>query len=619
MAFVFRAERKINLQDNEKNNAYPGEYYKESSLIKYIDKQNSVFQSVSSKSLINDPNKISDTPGPGSYEKNILYYDEMAFLNKEKKTKNNDIYQAVKANLMSKEILKFLEKSQNIAFNTRGGRFNYSIEDLEKKSKLPGPGSYSPNKSSIINNSESTAANNNSSKISSKESKIHQLEKGFPSDYRKETIPSKGILGYDFDKDGNQKILVSSENQVKNRRKSESVGPGQYNIGKKWEKNVVSWSRTRDEKDPKYDLIKFRKNLSPLSQLEQDFLDNKSIRIGSSRNKKNNDKNAVFKYVMNLRYDTMKNIKAKKDYESDPIFDSTPGPGYYAPLTIGGNEENNNYSKRKDGSFLSESPRFGIKTLNNSNNNLGPGFYYELSKPLVVKKPKLASSPIANKKGKNIPVSALDLSLHKENYKVPGPGSYEVRGSLLHIPLSENHNFGINSKRFKEDDTLIDSPGPGSYNYKDLFKKEKYTLAKNDYHNKIITNSKLDLANVKESNKIIREKFSVPPIGLYNPSIISTMDYNVKSKINEYLDNKLVGFGSQEKRNFSFSKKGENKYLGPGIYYKNCPKNLRQNKAPFNENNQRFNYIQNEVPGPGSYDVSNIDEWNKKSHNILFV
>ena len=42
--------------------------------------------------------------------------------------------------------------------------------------------------------------------------------------------------------------------------------------------------------------------------------------------------------------------------------------------------------------------------------------------------------------------------------------------------------------------------------------------------------------------------------------------------------------------------------------------------APFNQNTERFLYKNdNLVPGPGAYELSSIDDWHKKSHNILFV
>ena len=110
MAFVYRAERKINITDKEMNNAYPGEYYKESQLIKDIDKQNYEFRSESKRLLSQGNNSKLITPGPGAYEKNVVYHDPMYekfFKTKEKKQK--DIYDNLKSNLMSKEIIKFLQ------------------------------------------------------------------------------------------------------------------------------------------------------------------------------------------------------------------------------------------------------------------------------------------------------------------------------------------------------------------------------------------------------------------------------------------------------------------------------------------------------------------------------
>ena len=251
MAFVYRADRKINILNKEQNGTYPGEYFNQSSLIKDRDKQSSEFQSNSVRNLY-DFNKNNETPGPGSYESNILTYNNEPQYHK--RTKSRDIYEAVKNNLMSKEILKFLEKNQNIAFNSRGQRFNYMVEDLEKKKKLPGPGSYSPNVSSLNVNTEcSTILNiNNSSK------KSLDYSKNFPtthSNYRSETIPSKGNLGYEYDKTGlkimikNPKYNYSIENNIKNES---LIGPGYYNINLKNKDNAINWSKTRDEKNPKY-------------------------------------------------------------------------------------------------------------------------------------------------------------------------------------------------------------------------------------------------------------------------------------------------------------------------------------------------------------------------------
>lgn len=224
MAFVYRAKRDIKLSSVEDNNAYPGEYYKENEIIKDLDKQSSEFQSQTKREL---PSDQLNTPGPGSYEKNILYYDDYSHLNKSKKIHN--IYETVKRNVMPTEVQKFLAKNQQVAFNTRGGRFNYKFDELEREKNLPGPGSYSPgesmspnikrikvndlnkinaninsnNTSSILNNISSS--NNRSSQSTNNNTSRGTLikkTKSFNSDFRTETIPSKGNMGYDIAQNG---------------------------------------------------------------------------------------------------------------------------------------------------------------------------------------------------------------------------------------------------------------------------------------------------------------------------------------------------------------------------------------------------------------------------------
>ena len=78
--------------------------------------------------------------GPGSYEKNILNQDIFSKFNQYKKPKN--IIETIKMSVIPTEIQKFIEKYQSVAFNSRGKRFNYKNEELEKEK--PGPGAYSP-------------------------------------------------------------------------------------------------------------------------------------------------------------------------------------------------------------------------------------------------------------------------------------------------------------------------------------------------------------------------------------------------------------------------------------------------------------------------------------------
>ena len=193
--------------------------------------------------------------------------------------------------------------------------------------------------------------------------------------------------------------------------------------------------------------------------------------------------------------------------------------------------------------------------------------------------------------------------------------------SLIHEEVSNNNkNFGVNDRRFRKSLEMDNNyPGPGAYESKDFLWK---TIEKKDInkHNNVYTNHKIDLDLINELSKVPKEQIITPGVGTYNPNIISTMEYNIKSKINPYVDEK-VGFGIQAKKEIALVPKENNINLGPGRYYKSKKTDTKQNIAPFNQSNKRFNYEKdiNRMPGPGSYDINSLVDWNKKSHNILFV
>ena len=685
MAFVFRAKRDLKLSNLEQNNLSPGEFYQETPLIKNIEKQSSEFESKSPRNLV--INKFN-TPGPGSYEKNYFNQDIFAKFNQNKRPKN--IIEKIKMSVIPHEIQDFIEKYQSIAFNSRGKRFDYKNEDIEKEK--PGPGAYSPevdyshinknnnnnknnslktnnnnnsnnniNESKSINNlsidninikpnssrnnSSIMSANNKNNKSSESTSansniinnKLIKINKSFNSEFRSETIPSKNNFGYDIDENGNKKIIFveKSSNQF-DGTKYDSAGPGQYDIPISWEKNIIDWKKMKDETDMKYNEIKSRKNLSPLTELERDYLMNsqrdnyKNINDDTNYTYKtrtktdtnytqvSNPRTRIFNFIMNNRYEKQKAIAEKKE-SIDPIFEGTPGPGYYSPDTVYEKNNNNifNITPQSKSSFNSNLPRF--KTSSKLNNNLGPGYYYNKSKPKKITKPKYILGTIPNKENN---IYALKLSLAKENYKVPGPGSYEIEGNLIKEDITKNQNFGVNERRFKKDFKIKENlPGPGSYEIKSIFQQNKKDT--NDKkNNNVYKNYKSDLDLIKELEKIPKETIISPSVGLYNPGIVSSMEYEIKSKVNPYLDEKNVGFGTQEKKVMSLINHENNVNIGPGKYYKTKKNDTKQNNAPFNQSNKRFKYDESSnkyIPGPGAYEINSFEDWNKKSHNILFV
>jgi len=581
MAFVYRSERNMKLDSTEENDSAPGLY----ELMTSFQKQEPNIAPFNSLVKRNKNSFVpkNETPGPGTYEKEYQYIEP--HLKEKLKDKNLNLIQTVEKSVLPKRIIELFKERGKIAFNTRGERFNYT-NDLLSTDTFPGPGSYEVSTSfSSMNNSNLNKKNN----IKYREA----FTTG--SIYRKTTIPSKENYGYERTKDGMEKMIEDPEKDIKfSGEKNDTVGPGQYDINTTWSTNVIKW-KNQDEKNSK-----------SLSKEK----DKKSFETNNKREyKQNNDKKVLLRYYLNKRYDTARALKEKKEGSpTDFIFNASPGPGYYAQ------EIDNDWKVKRNSngviqSFDSTSPRFQEKPK--TKNDLGPGFYYNFSHPKEIIKPKYKIGKLLGSSNKELEkISALNILMSKkDNSNKIGPGSYDISGNLMKKKISNVDSFGIKEKRFNYKITE-ENPGPGFY------------LGNNDNNNNNNENKKIPhLINksLAGEKNIKYERYQPPPIGTYNPGLVLSMNYKVQRSINSNQDNQKVGFGSQGKR-FEYNEKSD--YIGPGIYYRNISQDFKQNAAPFNENNERFNYNKNDkmpVPGPGTYELSNLNEWDKKSFNILFV
>ena len=582
MAFVYRSERNMKLDLMEENDSAPGLYELTTSFQK-SEPNVAPFNSLVKRNKNSFVPK-NETPGPGTYEKEYQYLEPHQ---REKlKDKNLNLIQTVEKTVLPKRIVELFKERGKIAFNTRGERFNYT-NDLLSTDTFPGPGSYEVSTSfSSMNNSNINRKNN----IKNRE----VFTTG--SIYRKTTIPSKENFGYERTKDGIEKMIDDPEKDIKfSGEKNDTVGPGQYDINSTWSANVLKWKNSEE------------KNSKSLSKEK----DKKSFETNNKREyKQNNDKKVLLKYYLNKRYDTVRAIKEKREHSpTDFIFNAPPGPGYYTQ------EIDNDWKVKRNSngviqSFDSTSPRFQEKQK--TKNDLGPGFYYNFSHPKEIIKPKYKIGKLLGSSNKELEkISAYNIVMNKNDDKNKiGPGSYDISGNLMKKKFGNFDGFGFKEKRFNYKITE-ESPGPGYY------------LGNNDDNNNNKENKKIPhliKKSIASDEKNIKyERYQPPPIGTYNPGLVLSMNYKVQSSINTNQDNKKVGFGSQERR-FEYKEKGD--YIGPGVYYRNISQEVKQNAAPFNENNERFSYNKNDkmpVPGPGSYELSNLNEWDKKSFNILFV
>ena len=168
----------------------------------------------------------------------------------------------------------------------------------------------------------------------------------------------------------------------------------------------------------------------------------------------------------------------------------------------------------------------------------------------------------------------------------------------------------------KEEDT----PGPGSYLNNEIIETEKIE----EQLKKMSSNYEDDIEKIQRIEKIKeinRRRNDFPGVGTYNPGLIETINYKMKSKLNpnqSYQSPFLISSGR-----FKIEK---NKSVSPTIYdpykYEQDQKKLqymmfgKAKRFDENLNNENMKGAWH-LAGPGSYDLTK-DNWNKKTFNVLF-
>ena len=622
MAFVFRADRNIDTVHTE-TDVGPADYSPNKPTRSDINEL--ISSNMRPPFNTSSPRKspfittVESTPGPGSYEKIIpvTQYDlYKEFPHLKKNHEKRDFYKAIEYNVLPPLYIDALENSLKIGFNTRGERFSTYSNSMCSFNTNPGPGRYNLAKSFI---KPQNIKNSTTSKISFRESPT------VLSSNRVATIPSKEMFGYEY-QDGVPTMLPDPDSDIKTTGvKNDTIGPGQYEVSPKWDKNVLSWGRMSNKKSGSSLEVK------SYYSTESNFTTKENSEEGDKRSQSLTSK--VFNKFINQRYEKLKVVKDNNNKKSDFVFDTTPGPGYYTQdfNVFGVIEEEPNKGTLQ--CFGVRDKRF--KNLKRDENaNVGPGTYEGLNKPKEKKKKNLLNASIVDKTKKKAKTGYEVDNTKKEDENLIGPGSYELSKNMIKEKRKGKkiEEFGIKQKRFfTPANGVTVTPGPGSYINSTEFSTQTEEDKKVNQKNIDSLIKSEDKSQVKESQdnqdtikKIKAEHFEVPPVGLYNPYIVKSILYKIKSNINSFQDNKKVSFSTQQKRFAKPLDQTENArcpILGPGIYYREKAKDIKQSYAPFNIGNIRFNYkIKGvPVPGPGAYEKGSFEDWNKKSHNILFV
>ena len=465
-----------------------------------------------------------------------------------------------------------------------------------------------------------------------------------PLDISIPTIPDKNR--------GDFKMVNGMIEEIKkNEKKDENeVGPGKYNIFPNWDKKTLNWN---------YGYNKELKNtsfkndiVSNLSRINSQNINNLSMNLDAMKNKKikksisNSNilnaysikdsteiknmsmRNQVFnrhiKDRKKILTEQMNNLKMHNDIINQIQYEDTPGPGFYYnkiikhPVTI--------FNTNKTQNFGSNTPKFS--KINNETGGLGPGAYFleknkfqpKIDTSVHIKKPKYKNI-VKNKVGLYI-----DNFRKKNKYYYPGPGQYDLSKNFIKDEISNVKSFGILSQRFKinkyNDNTELD----------DEINRQLYQKTNFEYEDKLIhkINKKILEMNKQEEEyqKRRRERYmnkKTPGVGDYSPEFVTSMSYNVLSKVNTFR-NKVAPFNIKNSR---FNT--ENKILkrkenpGPGEYnvenayealnnLKIKSKKYIRSPTPKIKINEK-----NETPGPGLYDQDLSNSWNKKSFNVIFM
>jgi hypothetical protein len=355
------------------------------------------------------------------------------------------------------------------------------------------------------------------------------------------------------------------------------------------------------------------KNASGIYNLVDDYSHRKPLKSKGTLFKINN---------RDLKFKSQK--LSIEDFVYDNLFKGDPGPGYY--------QEQSDFdkyilisSKYRNFNFGSNTKKLKINCYKFSDNaNLGPGYYF---RDKNTPKFKAQFFPLSRKE-QTINIKKYEKDLINENM---GPGKYDYKSQFDKTQMYYN---GPLEKRFLENYKKIE-PGPGEYIQ--LVNWEKKVNENQLLKPSIVTSKKTEESNEKKEEKGRHgyiSKNDYPGVGDYNPHIVNSIKYDIISKDNK-ISNLIAPFCSGQEK-FLKKSSSTSDLVGPGSYFPNITfKNNLNKKEDKNGNhlykidgikkdyikllyNQQKLNLEKQV-GPGSYDLHNYNEWNKKSFNALYI
>ena len=574
MAFVYRADRDINLTTIETTQAGPGQYTQD--IILKTEPESSIPFNTSS---IRETSYLSNGPGPAAYD-----------------TSRNILKKSYGINTTSPEYKTFdtytNEPKENL-FISSEPRF----KNENSRYSIPGPGSYNLIIDRSINNG------NNKNLIPKNNLSYENF-----SPLRISSIPSKGnCYGFNINKDG---VLILQDDPKINDKytgeKNNSVGPGRYDvIGKKKILGNVTFNKAighnfLGKNSGKTSIIDFEKEIPNKK---------KDIIIGINRERLKRMK--IYKNS-NL---ALKDNEHKEDIDltnNNNINKIFPGPGAYY------SEYGNAIIKPKEkdikfqnfGSSLSRSLNSIPREYKNDilqNINMYPSL--DEKKNLNIKNYEYENQirPNSNIEKKEEGEKILN-KLKKDKKKqesILGPGSYNPDNKFKK-PTTKIQQFNIKQNRFPKNEYDNKVPGAGAYLSQLNWVPPHKEFNKDKFQEEMI----LIELNRKKKKKI----FSGPSPAEYFPERAISIKTDVMKEFNK----NRPPFNFCDKRFRSFDK---NNVIGVGSYNLRKDFKAKEGKVPFSVGEKRIEeeFVKDDRASPASYNRDSVFDWNKKSFNVLFV
>ena len=643
MAIVVRSDRDFQLSLNNSTVIGPGEYEKNNSLENIP--QNQAPFNIKSNKYFKFSGNINSEVGPGSYYNT----KQGSFIRKSFNRNKSSVETLNKKDLYNLALFKVINGKKEIKLK-------------EQKSLIINK----ENKNQVINNNNKFSLRSNSPKMYCK------LIPTTLTKNRVNSIPSKEhSLGYDFSENGipvivdpplnikkdengkknkkekinaldwskmSKKIICSDNNEYPSSTKENTINNSKayYNKSKEFETINSSKIQKIRNSSNESNIIKKNENES-LTSLNE----NNNSKLYSERNSSiiyktfsedysnSNNNSNIYKKINksgikgNIYKTIDRNYLRKKesnisleDLVYNNLFKGDPGPGYYQNQS---DFDKYNYFKNKISKFnFGSNEKKHIKLYNNSSkNNLGPGEYF---KEDITPKFKSNFFPFVRRE-QNINIKKYEKDLANENV---GPGKYDIKSQFDKTQIFYS---GSMEKRFLNLNKVI-KPGPGEY-------LQLIDWEKNINQNKGINIKKEEKDEEKDEKG--RHGYILkndnPGVGNYNPDIINSIRYNIISRDNK-VSNLIAPFYSGQEKYMKRSSSTSD-VLGPGSYFIN-DNNMKFKKEEDKrgiyliKNNdikkEKIKYIYNQIKsnienrlGPGTYNLNNYNDWNKKTFNMLYA